>query len=714
MPLHIPPKSQLAPALQPHRAAIKALLLTCRLSADDDFFDAPELQSTCENPDESFAVFFDRLTDRVHDRFTSFDEYQADGERLSETPQLPAASADATATRAAETALSGGVAATDFVQVEREVNQRPTIMMCEVDDANNIHKEMTACSKNLQKYEKGVSLAAWKQDFYNTVSIFGRHLPQTHLCQLARNGMGSSVKKDLEASKLRVAQKLPDVMTQLESIFATREYELDIQLDRITFTEKNSAVQFIERVKKVYASCNAAYPSEIGPLRRILAKFDGVYKMQMENKFQHLLAKNPSPSLADIEHMAAEVDSALQNLRTLHVKAEAEAEVIGAVAGTKAETVAINAIRPLMHTSVAVYDVSMPTVGGKLDFKGENIQRRFAMDTGCSASCISEEAFERDQHLLLRYGRLYDMATPTKVTMLGKQVTQACKVIKHARIYIGQAYYITDLFVVPNCAFDYVLSAAWMTVYSATPCFRQGQFRIGVPAGTWNPRAFPHKHCNTVEDYRINSFSHEIVWEEAHEIANLSNRAQKDIPKTGFTTPFGNFEWVRMPFGLVNASSTFQRLINKVLADLPFAVAYIDDIFVFSDSFEEHIDHLQQAFIAIKEKLTSTPCLHLPNWDQPFIVHSDWSKGAIGAVLSQLDPETGLEHPIHFASRSLSAAERNYAPTEESSSILKAWICKSPSLSGLLSMCTLTLQDPSRFLKSILKVLRNCIHSAHD
>ena len=108
MPLHIPPKSQLALALQPHRAAIKALLLTCRLSADDDFFDAPELQSTCENPDESFAVFFDRLTDRVHDRFTSFDEYQADRERLGETPQLPAASADATATRAAETALVWG------------------------------------------------------------------------------------------------------------------------------------------------------------------------------------------------------------------------------------------------------------------------------------------------------------------------------------------------------------------------------------------------------------------------------------------------------------------------------------------------------------------------------------------------------------------------------------------------------------------------------
>ena len=61
---------------------------------------------------------------------------------------------------------------------------------------------------------KVIPLRLGSKIFYNTVSIFGRHLPQTHLCQLARNGMGSSVKKDLEASKLRVAQKLPDVMVQ--------------------------------------------------------------------------------------------------------------------------------------------------------------------------------------------------------------------------------------------------------------------------------------------------------------------------------------------------------------------------------------------------------------------------------------------------------------------------------------------------------------------
>ena len=38
-----------------------------------------------------------------------------------------------------------------------------------------------------------------------------------------------------------------------------------------------------------------------------------------------------------------------------------------------------------------------------------------------------------------------------------------------------------------------------------------------------------------------------------------------DIHKTGFCTPFGNFEWLRMPFGLVNASSTFQRLMDGAL-----------------------------------------------------------------------------------------------------------------------------------------------------
>ena len=44
-----------------------------------------------------------------------------------------------------------------------------------------------------------------------------------------------------------------------------------------------------------------------------------------------------------------------------------------------------------------------------------------------------------------------------------------------------------------------------------------------------------------------------------------------DIPKTAITTPFGLFEYLRMPFGLCNAAQTFQRFIDQVLRDLLFA-----------------------------------------------------------------------------------------------------------------------------------------------
>ena len=44
-----------------------------------------------------------------------------------------------------------------------------------------------------------------------------------------------------------------------------------------------------------------------------------------------------------------------------------------------------------------------------------------------------------------------------------------------------------------------------------------------------------------------------------------------DIPKTAITTPFGLFEYLRMPFGLRNAAQTFQRFIDQVLRDLLFA-----------------------------------------------------------------------------------------------------------------------------------------------
>ena len=64
------------------------------------------------------------------------------------------------------------------------------------------------------------------------------------------------------------------------------------------------------------------------------------------------------------------------------------------------------------------------------------------------------------------------------------------------------------------------------------------------------------------------------------------------IPKTAIITPFGLYEFVVTPFGLRNAGQTFQRLMDSILRDLPFAFVYIDDVLVASKTADEHRDHL--------------------------------------------------------------------------------------------------------------------------
>lgn len=66
-----------------------------------------------------------------------------------------------------------------------------------------------------------------------------------------------------------------------------------------------------------------------------------------------------------------------------------------------------------------------------------------------------------------------------------------------------------------------------------------------------------------------------------------------DIPKTAVTTPFGLYEFLRMPFGLRNAAQTFQRFIDQVLRGLHFCYAYIDDLLIASTSPDEHKQHLR-------------------------------------------------------------------------------------------------------------------------
>ena len=69
-----------------------------------------------------------------------------------------------------------------------------------------------------------------------------------------------------------------------------------------------------------------------------------------------------------------------------------------------------------------------------------------------------------------------------------------------------------------------------------------------------------------------------------------------DVPKTAVITPFGLFEFVRMPFGLRNAAQTFQRFMDQVLRGLPFCFVYLDDLLIASPDMDTHLQHLQQVF----------------------------------------------------------------------------------------------------------------------
>jgi hypothetical protein len=240
----------------------------------------------------------------------------------------------------------------------------------------------------------------------------------------------------------------------------------------------------------------------------------------------------------------------------------------------------------------------------------------------------------------------------------------------------------------------------------------------------------------------------------------------KDIPKTTFTTKYGNYAYKVMPFGLMNAPATFQRLMNKVLRGFlgKSALVYIDDVIVYSQDFESHRRHLkevldrlfqaglrlkrskclfghesvrflghvvsaagvstdegkitavrdakppenrrevrsfinfagyyrrfvegfakiarplsaltsekspfvwgpaeQQSFEELKSRLISAPILAHPDFQREFILYTDASMRAVGAVLAQKD-EQGREQVVQYLSRKMADAETRYTTSEQ-------------------------------------------------
>ena len=75
------------------------------------------------------------------------------------------------------------------------------------------------------------------------------------------------------------------------------------------------------------------------------------------------------------------------------------------------------------------------------------------------------------------------------------------------------------------------------------------------------------------------------------------------IEKTAFITNEGHYEWLVMPFGLKNAPATIQRIIQHILGKLLYkgAINYLDDVIVYTETFEEHLKLLDQIFKSFAE-----------------------------------------------------------------------------------------------------------------
>lgn len=84
---------------------------------------------------------------------------------------------------------------------------------------------------------------------------------------------------------------------------------------------------------------------------------------------------------------------------------------------------------------------------------------------------------------------------------------------------------------------------------------------------------------------------HQIAMAEGHEF------------KTAFTCRYGTYEFTVMPFGLTNAPSTFQRLMNNVFSDVldQYVTVYLDDILIFSESYEDHVRHVESALARLQQ-----------------------------------------------------------------------------------------------------------------
>ena len=163
--------------------------------------------------------------------------------------------------------------------------------------------------------------------------------------------------------------------------------------------------------------------------------------------------------------------------------------------------------------------------------------------------------------------------------------------------------------------------------------------------------------------------------------------------KTAFVMPFGKYEFLQVPFGLAQAPTYFQHLMNKVLDNCSFAMTYLDDIIIFSETEEQHLAHIEEIFkwleaadlkmkrskcdffkkhihylgLLLKEKLCAQPILQYADTTKGYTLYTDASKYGRAGVLTQLHTTVidgkaiTTDHPVAYVSGLFRGSQINWA-----------------------------------------------------
>ena len=142
--------------------------------------------------------------------------------------------------------------------------------------------------------------------------------------------------------------------------------------------------------------------------------------------------------------------------------------------------------------------------------------------------------------------------------------------------------------------------------------YRNGKPRMVIDLRRLNEKVIPDEFPLPRQDEILQSLEGSQYLSTLDALAGFTQLsiASDDREKLAFRCHRGLFQFKRMPFGYRNGPAVFQRVMQKVLAPFLwiFALVYIDDIVIFSKSFEEHCQHVEKVLGAIKSaEITLSP-----------------------------------------------------------------------------------------------------------